>query len=90
MKTLLLATAAIGVIATTLPAASQEFRFRAGPDGVAIGRDDDRYDRYRDRRVIERRVYRDRYDDDDDCRTVTTRRYRPDGSVVVRRERRCS
>ena len=101
MKRFLLATAALGLLATALPpaspAAAQEFRFRAGPDGVGISRDDDRYDRYRDRREFERREYRDerrgyrRFDDDDDeCRVVTTRRYRPDGSVVVSRERRCS
>lgn len=89
MKKILLAAAALGILAGT-PAVAQEFRLRAGPDGVTVrGGDDDRFDR---RRYEERRVYRDRRvmrEDRDDCRTVTTRVRRGDGSVVVRRERQC-
>ena len=56
MKKLAFALTALGLLAAA-PASAQEFRLRAGPDGVTVrGGDDDRYDR---RRVIERRVYRD-------------------------------
>jgi hypothetical protein len=88
MKKIILA-AAFGVLAS-VPALAQEPRIRIGPDGVTIRPGEDpRYDRRRfdDRRYRERRVYRDY---DEDCRTVTTRVRRADGSVVVRRERRCS
>ncbi len=90
MKKLAYAFTALGLLAA-VPATAQEFRLRAGPDGVTIRNDDDRYDR---RRVIERRVYRDeprayRRFDRDDCRIVTTRRERPNGTIVVRRERIC-
>lgn len=95
MKKLVLSIAAVGVIATAVPASAQEFRLRAGPDGVTIRNDDDRWDRRRDRRVIERRVYRDeprayrRFRDVEECRIVTTRRERPNGTIVVRRQRVC-
>ncbi len=87
MKKLAYALTALGLLAA-VPASAQEFRFRAGPDGVVIRSDDDR------RRVIERRVYREgpryyrRYRGEE-CRIVTTRRERPNGTIVVRRERRC-
>jgi len=91
MKKLAYAFTALSLLAA-VPAGAQEFRLRAGPDGVTIRNNEDRFDR---RRVIERRVYRDeprayrRSNDDGDCRIVTTRRERPNGTVVVRRERRC-
>lgn len=87
MKKLALAFTALTLLAAA-PATAQEFRLRAGRDGVTIRSDDDR------RRVIERRVYRDgpreyRRFRGERCRIVTTRRERPNGTVVIRRERRC-
>jgi hypothetical protein len=62
-----------------------QVRFGVGPNGpsVQIGPDRDRY------------VERYRYRDDlvtgsvNDCRTVTKRVQRPNGTVVITRERRC-
>jgi hypothetical protein len=95
MKSLLLAMA-LGVLAIpAVPAAAQDLRFRVGPDGIVLRNDDPRIERRRfeDRRVIDRRVYREGVREgrfgDESCRIVETRRERRDGTIVVRRERRC-
>jgi hypothetical protein len=97
MRKLLLA-ATFGVLAAA-PAFAQEPIIGIGPNGVTVRPGvDQRYDRrYDERRFDERRMDRERYrerrvyrDYDEECRTVTTRIRRGDGSVVVRRERRCS
>jgi hypothetical protein len=81
MKLLILA-AALGALA--VPAFGQGIRI--GPDGLTV--DDSR--RYEDRRVIERRIYRDRrYRRGGDCRITVIRRERRDGTIVERRVRRC-
>jgi hypothetical protein len=82
MKSLLLAVA-LGVLA--VPAAAQDLRFRVGLDGVVLRNDNPR--------VIDRRVYREgprgRGHYRNNCRIVETRRERRDGTIVIRRERRC-
>jgi len=96
MKKIMLSVLALGILATS-PASAQEFRLRAGPDGVTIRNDDDRgrRDGRRDDRRFEERRFEDRrgerrvYRREPDCRMVTTRRERPNGTIVVRRERVC-
>jgi len=78
------ALAAVATLAVTLPAAAQDFRVRAGDDGVnvRVGRD---HDHDRDGRR-ERRHWREGRGD---CRMVITRFRNDDGDLVVRRVRRC-
>jgi hypothetical protein len=93
MRKLVLGLAAAATVLTVAPALAQ-FDVRAGGDGVSV-RVGER-DHWRDRdhwrgrhwnndRVVIRRpgVFAS------DCRLVTVRRQLPDGSVVVRKSRRC-
>jgi hypothetical protein len=89
MRKLVLGVTAAATVLTAVPALAQ-VDIRAGDRGVSVG-------------IGERSGWRDRnWDDDrrvtirrrgvyasDDCRTVTVRRHMPDGSVVVRKTRRC-
>ena len=89
MRKLVLGLAAAATVLTVAPALAQ-FDVRGGDRGVSV-------------RVGERDHWRGRHWDDDrrvvirrqgvyasgDCRTVTVRRHMPDGSVVVRKTRRC-
>ena len=97
----LAAVAAIGSSTLLSDTASAQVRFGIGPEGpsVSVGRDDDRWDRRRDRRYIERRVVRRNFVDDDRlvtgstrrCRVVTIREEDDDGfGTVTRRIRRCN
>jgi len=94
MKTLMIAATALGLLAT-VPAFAQDLRFGVGRDGLTVRGDDDRrggrmqergFDDRRGRRGDERGYRRA----ERECRTVTTRRQRPNGTMVVTRERQCS
>ena len=103
MKYLTLGALAAGLLLAT-PSFAQDVRIRAGESGISVRAGDDRpglrrhrggdrviiRDRRPDRVVIrdrrpDRVVIRDR----GPCRVVTVRTERPNGTVVVRRERRC-
>lgn len=77
MRAGLFAFAAMAIIAATVPASAQDFRVRAGEDGVGIrvGRDHDR-DNWRESRG-------------DHCRTVVVKHRAPDGTVIIRKTRHC-
>ncbi len=88
---------ALGAFAAALlvaaPSFAQDLRIRAGENGVRIRTDDRgpgwRRDRGPDRVIIRERraprvIVRER------CRNVVIRSERPNGTVVIRRERRCS
>ncbi len=92
MKALTLGALAAALLFSA-PAFAQDVRIRAGEGGVSIRSDDGGpgYRRHRgpDRVIIRERraprvVVRER------CRNVVIRTERPNGTVVVRRERRCS
>ncbi len=82
MKTVLIGVAAAAVLALSVPASAQ-VRIYGGNDdvsvGVRIGPDRPHY----------RHHYRSYRDHHASCRTVTVRKRMPDGSVVVRKTRRC-
>jgi hypothetical protein len=81
---LMLSAAAIAVGAfVTAPPASAQVGVEIGTPGVGVRVGEPRY--YRDDR--RRRVYE--RDTVGECRTVTMRRERADGTIVTRRERRC-
>jgi hypothetical protein len=91
MKYLSLGALAAALLFTT-PSFAQDLRIRAGEGGISVRAGDDRpgYRRHRgpDRVIIRERraprvVVRER------CRNVVIRTERPNGTVVVRRERRC-
>ena len=93
MKYLTLGALAAGLLLAT-PSFAQDVRIRAGESGISVRAGDDRPGLRRHRggdRVIirdrrpDRVVIRDR----GPCRVVTVRTERPNGTVVVRRERRC-
>ena len=88
MRKLVLGVAAAATVLSVAPALAQ-FDVRAGDSGVSV-------------RVGERDHWRGRHWNDDrrvvvrpgvfatdDCRTITVRKRLPDGSVVVRKSRRC-
>jgi hypothetical protein len=92
MKYLSLGALAAALLFTT-PSFAQDLRIRAGEGGISVRAGDDRpgYRRHRgpDRVIIRERraprvVVRER------CRNVVIRTERPNGTVVIRRERRCS
>ncbi len=92
MKYLSLGALAAALLFTT-PSFAQDVRIRAGEGGISVRAGDDRpgYRRHRgpDRVIIRERraprvVVRER------CRNVVIRTERPNGTVVIRRERRCS
>jgi hypothetical protein len=79
-----IAAAATGVaLMTTVPASAQVGVEVGVPGvGVRVGDTDRRYREERRTRVYER-------ENVGDCRTITVRKERDDGSVVTRKERRC-
>jgi hypothetical protein len=81
----LLAAALVGAGFMTASPSEAQVRFGVGPSGpsVQIGQDRDRY--------VERRYYRDDMTTGsvNDCRTITKRVQRPNGTTVTTRERRC-
>jgi len=92
MKYLSLGALAAALLFTT-PSFAQDLRIRAGEGGISVRAGGDRpgYRRHRgpDRVIIRERraprvVVRER------CRNVVVRTERPNGTVVIRRERRCS
>lgn len=90
MRKLVLGIAAAATVLTVAPALAQ-FDVRAGDGGVSVRvgeRDNWRGRHWDDRDVVIRR-HRGAFARGDDCRTITVRRHLPDGSVVVRRTRRC-
>lgn len=92
MKFLTLGALAVALLFST-PSFSQDVRIRAGEGGISVRTDDGRPGYRRDRRpdrVIIRERRSDRFDRRRErCRDVTVRTQRPNGTVVVRRERRC-
>ena len=89
MKSLLISTvAALGLagMATSAatPASAQDIRLGIGPGGPRINVYDERP------AVVERRVVRRSYvDDDEDCRVIIKRRVNAYGETVVKRTRVC-
>ncbi len=88
MKSLLISTVAAislaAVAAASTPASAQDIRFGIGPGGPRVGVYDERP------AVVERRVVRRSYDDDDgDCRVIIKRRVNAYGETVVKRTRVC-
>ncbi len=82
MKKLFLIAAAAGVL-LTLPALAPQAQadsITVGPGGVTL-RDHDRDDHWRERRHWRRHHA--------ECRVVTERHRRPDGTMVVRKTRSC-
>jgi hypothetical protein len=90
MRLTICALAAVATLAVTVPASAQEFRFRAGEDGVGVrvGRDHDGWRERREYRYGEGREHRWR-EGRGDCRIVITRFRNDDGDIVVRKVRRC-
>lgn len=79
MRTGLYALAAVAIFAATLPAAAQDFRVRAGENGVGIrvgGDHEGRREGWREGRR-------------DHCRTIIVKKELPNGNVVIRKTRRC-
>ncbi len=89
MKSLLISTvAALGLagmaVSATTPASAQDIRLGIGPGGPPLGVYDERP------AVVERRVVRRSYvDDDEDCRVIIKRRVNAYGETVVKRTRVC-
>lgn len=89
MKSLLISTvAALGLagmaVSAATPASAQDIRLGIGPGGPRIGVYDERPP------VVERRVVRRSYvDDDEDCRVIIKRRVNAYGETVVKRTRVC-
>lgn len=94
MTKIALALAAAGVLCAA-PAFAQDVRIRAGDSGVTIRTDDhSRMERRHERRFGEERRWRHRDRDvyvtgSTGCRVTTVRSERPNGTVVVRKIRRC-
>jgi len=86
MRLALIGLAAATVIGTALPAAAQGVGIEVGTPGVGVRIGDPDRHYYREHRYRDRDRY---YDNRGDCRTVTVRRERDDGTVVVRKQRRC-
>ena len=91
MRQLMKAIAATAIGAATLltvQPASAQVGIDVGVPGVGVRIGEPRY---RDREVYREREDRVRVYDDNrgDCRTVTVRRERDDGTIVTRQERRC-
>jgi hypothetical protein len=89
MRRLLILSAAAALAATafvTVPSASAQVGVEIGTPGVGVrvGEPERRY--YRDDRPRVRVYERDTVGE---CRTVTVRRERADGTIVTRRERQC-
>jgi hypothetical protein len=89
MKSLLISTVAAlclagMAVAAATPASAQDIRLGIGPGGPRIGVYDERP------AVVERRVVRRSYvDDDEDCRVIIKRRVNAYGETVVKRTRVC-
>jgi hypothetical protein len=83
MRIGLYAFAAAAILAVTVPATAQEFRFRAGDDGVRVrvGRDYDDGWRHREGWREGRRFGHD-------CRTIIVKKRTPEG-VFVKKIRKC-
>ncbi|MDP3545137.1 MAG: hypothetical protein Q8S29_03065 [Phreatobacter sp.] len=87
----------LGALAATLlfatPSFAQDLRIRAGEGGISVRAGEDRPGYRRGRgpdRVIIREGRSERYGRSSErCRDITVRSERPNGTVVIRRERRC-
>lgn len=88
MHKLLLSAIAAGVLFAAMPASAQDVGVSIGERGVRVGIGDDRRDGYRDGRR-DRRIYTDGRRSNRDCAEVTTRKRMSDGTVVIRKSRRC-
>lgn len=92
MKCLALSAFAAALLVSA-PSFAQDLRIRAGEGGVRIRAEDSRAGWRRDRgpdRVIIRERRGPRVIVRERCRNVVIRTERPNGTVVIRRERRCS
>jgi hypothetical protein len=83
MRKILIGVAAAGTLLIAVPAIAQDVGVSVGERGVSVGVD--RGDRYH------RRGYDDRYRTygRGDCRDITVKKRMPDGTVVIRKSRRC-
>ncbi|MDP2803998.1 MAG: hypothetical protein Q8O26_19175 [Phreatobacter sp.] len=93
---------ALGALAAVLffsaPSFAQDLRIRAGEGGISVRSGDDRRDDrrgYRRDRGEDRVIIRERRSEGfgrgrERCRDVTVRTQRPNGTIVIRRERRCN
>jgi len=102
MKFLSLGALAAALLFTT-PSFAQDVRIRAGEGGISVRAGDDRPGYRRDRggdrvvirerrgpdRVIIRERRAPRFVVRERCRNVVIRSERPNGTIVIRRERRC-
>ncbi|MFN6952638.1 MAG: hypothetical protein ACK4NE_08640 [Albidovulum sp.] len=88
----------LGALAATLlfatPSFAQDLRIRAGEGGISVRAGEDRPG-YRRGRGPDREIIRERRSERygrsrERCRDITVRSERPNGTVVIRRERRCS
>jgi hypothetical protein len=81
MQKLVLGVVASGLLMVAVPSFAQDIGVSIGERGVRV------YDRDRDYRR-DRRIYTDGRRHRSDC-VVTTRKHRPDGTVVIRKVNRC-
>ena len=83
MRTGLFALAAAALVTLTIPATAQEFRVRAGENGVGVrvGGERHHHDGWRHRGWREGRHGH--------CRTIIVRHRTPSGNVIIRKTRRC-
>jgi hypothetical protein len=90
MKKIVLALAALGTLAASTPVFAQGIDVRIGGDrDRAVIRDGDRDRGFREERRFHEEGFRHREWRGSDCRMTVIRDRRPDGSVVVRKIRRC-
>jgi len=89
MHKILLTVAAAGALFAAVPASThaQDVGVSIGERGVRVGVDNDRRDGRRDGRS-DRRIYTDGRGSRD-CAEVTVRKRMPDGTVVIKKSRRC-
>lgn len=84
MRLTICALAAVATLAAAVPASAQEFRFRAGEDGVGV-----RVGRDHDERGREHRREGWREGRHEGCRTIVSKYRNDEGDWVVRKVRRC-
>ena len=91
MMKLLIGAATAGLLFIAVPASAQDIGVSVGERGVRVGVGDDRRDRdYRRSRYYDERRSRRVYTDGrGGCAEVTVRKRMPDGTVVIRKSRRC-
>ncbi len=85
MRTLLTVAAAAAALAVTTPSFAQSVRIDTPAASVRLGERGYNHHHYRHRdRAVHREIYGRA-----DCRTVTVRKHRPNGNVVITKRRIC-